>query len=451
MPPRAAPPRSALPTFDEAPSVILVAGDVDFFVEEEAGRVLDHLANGGAEILRFDEEASPDVVSDALLNRSLFSPRRVVVLDVSRWLGTTSPGKLFEQAIEGWERGGAAGRKQAYRAARSLLSTLGASARGNPEELADAVGKRIRRREGLEVFVEILRELPEEKAGGPGVMPALRALLERPRPNDGVVALLTATAPPAGAGFAAEIERQGLLVSASVGKDAAGALARLARQRAKERDVTVDPDAIERLRANTDENPKLFAAEIGRLIQWAGPGGRIRAADVGESVEDEASEDLYKLYDAIGQRDAADALRRIERIFDGRDIRTGDKPLEVDEYVLPFVVLGRITDELRSMMLVRERLERAGLAQSDAARNISSFNSRVMPLLAESVEPFGKSLFRGSPWRWFFVAQRASRYTTEELARALIRAPEIDVKLKNSAPPREALSDYVAGVIAGAS
>lgn len=429
--------------------MILIAGDVDFFVEEEARKLLDRLSADGAEVLRFDEDASPETVSDALLNRSLFSPRRIVQFDVSRLLGTSSPGKLFEQALEGWERGGPAGRKQAYRAVRGLLSSLGTSAGGKPEELAEAVGKRLKRREGIEVLAEILRELPEEKGSGLAVLPAVRALLQKSRPNDGVVALLTATDPPAGAGLAGEIERQGLLIPATVGPDAAAALSRFARQRAKDRDVAIDPDAIERLRESTDGKAELFAAELGRLIQWAGPGGRIRAADVGESVEDEASEDLYKLYDAIGRRDAGDALRRIERIFDGREVRTGETYLEVDEYILPFVVLGRITDELRSMLLVRARLEREGLAQSDAIRNISTFRARVMPLLEKTVVPFGRSPFRGSPFRWFYVAQRGSRYTTEELARALARAADVDVKLKNSAPEVETLSEYVAGVIAG--
>ncbi|MFN2385293.1 MAG: DNA polymerase III subunit delta [Thermoanaerobaculia bacterium] len=447
--PRAAAPRPSRPSFDEAPSVILVAGDVDFFVEEEARKVLEHLAGENTEVLHFDEDASPEAVSDALLNRSLFSPRRIVQLDVSRLLGTSSPGNLFEQALEGWERGGPAGRKQAYRTVRGLLSALGTSAGGNPEELADAVGKRLKRREGIEVLAEILRELPEEKGGGLAILPAVRALLQKSRPNDGVVALLTATAPPAGAGLAAEIERQGLFVPATVGSDAAAALSRFARQRAKDRDVAIDPDAMDRLRESTDGKPELFASELGRLIQWAGPGGRIRAGDVGESVEDEASEDLYKLYDAIGKRDAADALRRIERIFDGRDVRTGDSYLEVDEYILPQVVLGRITDELRSMLLVRARLEHEGLAQSDALRNVSAFRSRVMPLLSETVEPFGRSPFRGSPFRWFYVAQRGSRYSAEELARALSRAGDVDVKLKNSAPAVETLTEYVASLIAG--
>jgi hypothetical protein len=43
-------------------------------------------------VLRFEDDASSEAVSDALLNRSLFSPRRLVELDISRLLGTESPG-----------------------------------------------------------------------------------------------------------------------------------------------------------------------------------------------------------------------------------------------------------------------------------------------------------------------------------------------------------------------
>jgi hypothetical protein len=439
----------AVPSFDDAPSVILVAGDVEFFVEEEARKAGEKLAEGGAEFLRFDDEASAAAVSDALLNRSLFSPRRVVCLDVTRLLGTDAPGKLLDQALEGWERGGVAGRRQAFRAVRAVFSALGLPPAGTPEERAEIVAKRLRRRDGAEALTEILRELPEEKETSAVLLGALRSLLGRP--NDGIVALLTATSPPQGAGFAGDVERKGLLLRASVGEDASGALTRLANSRAKEREVAVDPDAVERLISRTGENPALFASELNRLLQWAGPGGRVRREDVGESVEDESSEDLFELYEDIGRRDAAQALLRLERIFSGREVRSGDQLLDVDEYALPVVVLGRVTDELRRMMLVRTALEAADLASSDAVRNMGSFKSRIYPALERRVEPFGRSPFSGSPFRWFHVARRGSRFTTEELARALVRAPEVDVKLKNSAPPLETLTDYVAGLIAGKS
>ena len=47
----------AIPVFDRAPSVILVVGNVEFFVEEKAALVAEKLAADGAEVLRFEEDA----------------------------------------------------------------------------------------------------------------------------------------------------------------------------------------------------------------------------------------------------------------------------------------------------------------------------------------------------------------------------------------------------------
>ena len=51
--------KTPLPSFDDAPSVILVAGKLDFFVEEAAAKVADALAAEGAERIRFDDDALP--------------------------------------------------------------------------------------------------------------------------------------------------------------------------------------------------------------------------------------------------------------------------------------------------------------------------------------------------------------------------------------------------------
>ena len=114
----------AVPKFADAPSAILVVGDVDFFVEEAAARVREALGGEDAEVLRFEDDAPSDAVSDALLNRSLFSARRVVELDISRLLGTESPGRLVTRALEAWGKGGAGGRREAFKHARALLAAL---------------------------------------------------------------------------------------------------------------------------------------------------------------------------------------------------------------------------------------------------------------------------------------------------------------------------------------
>jgi DNA polymerase III delta subunit len=443
----------AIPAFAEAPSVVLVIGDVGFFVEEKAGEVLEKLRESDAEILRFDDEATADAVSDSILNRSLFSPRRVVTVDIGRLLGTDSPAVLLGKAVAAWDKGTPAGRREAFRHARAVLSALDLSGGGEPVETADAAAKKTRRKEDAAAFAGILRELPEEKGGGTGLQTAIRLLLERG--NDGTIALLTATDPPAG-GLLAEIVRRGLVLDASVGtdrKDPGEELLRLARARAKEREVTVDADALQRLLAQTDFEPATFVAELEKLLEIAGTGGRVAANDVRQNVEDAASEDLYPFYDAIGRRDAADALTRLARLFSDRPVRAGERPVDTDEY-WPVKFLGMVTKEVRNMLLVREALGAPGAPGFDRNMPYPAFQARVLPRLAEPVPPFGRSPFAGkggqaSGYFWYKAAQRASRYTVAELARALAGAAQVDVQLKNSIPPLEAFTAWIGNLLAG--
>src|SRR5262249_460822 len=158
------------------------------------------------------------------------SPRRVVRFDVTRLLGSDSPADLLDQAVEAWEKGTPAGRREAFRRARALLSSLDLSPGPPAEELAKEAARKARPKPAEEIPVALRRELPEERGGGPGVLKeAIRLLLERG--NDGTVALLTAVAPPAGVDLVAEIGRKGLWLEVEVGEDPAGALGRLARAR----------------------------------------------------------------------------------------------------------------------------------------------------------------------------------------------------------------------------
>lgn len=447
--------RKAVPAFDDAPSVILVTGDVEFFVEHAAAEALKVLSGDVAELLRFEDDAPAEAISDALLNRSLFSARRIVQLDVSRVLGTDSPGRLMVQALEAWEKGTPAGRREAFKAARALLSALDLPAGGDPAEVAEVVAKRVRRKGDASLLAEVLRELPEEKgAGGPAIVrSALRLLLDRG--NDGTVALVTAVAPPAGVDLLQEIAKKGLVLEKSIGEQPEPELRRMAKERAREREVVFEPGAIERLLVLTGGDPMRFASELEKLLGWAGQGGRVRAPDVETNVEDEASEDLYALYDAIGRRDAGEALARVERLLSGRDVRAGDRPLEqAEEDIWPIIFFSMIAGEVRRMLMIQARLEETGPSDFDASMSYSAFQSRVLPRLIAPVAPFGRSPFdsgRGAahPFAMYRAAQRAARFTAAELARAFSRASDVDASLKTSAPPLETLSAYVGQLIAG--
>jgi DNA polymerase III delta subunit len=440
-----------LPSFDGAPAVILVVGDVEFFVEEAAGGVAAKLADGDAEILRFEEDSPAEALSDALLNRSLFSARRLVQFDISTLLGTETPARLVDQAAEAWQLSTPAGRREAFRRVRALVSALDLPAGGAAEELAEEAARRTRKKSQQDVLLAILRELPEEKGNPKIVKDALRLLLERG--NDGTVALVTAVAPPAGVDLLEEIEKKGLVVEASVGKGAGEALTRLARALAKEREVSVEPQAIDRLLFQTDSDPERFSSELRKLLDWAGPGGRVRAADVRENVEDDSSEDLYAFYDAVGRREAGEALTRLERLFSDRAIRTGDWTMEKDEDAWPFIFLGMLTGEIRRMLLIRARMEELGTGP-EASQNYNTFQARIVPRLSEPVPPFGRSPFESrkggvTGFLWYKAASRAARYSTQELSRALARAADVDVAMKTSVAPLDALSLYVANLIAG--
>ena len=440
-----------VPKFADAPSAILVVGDVDFFVEEAAGRVREALSGDDVEVLRFEDDASSEAVSDALLNRSLFSPRRLVELDISRLLGTESPGRLVTRALEAWGKGG---RREAFKHARALLAALDLPAGADPVENAEAAAKRVRKKDDAPALAEILKELPEEKSGGPAVLKgALRVLLERGK-NDGTVALLTAVSPPAGVDLLQEITARGLVLETAVGDQPGPALRRLAEKLAKEREVTVDSAAIDRLLMRTDADAATFAAELGKLLAWAGKGGRIRAADVEANVEDESSEDVYGLFDAIGRRDAGDALQRLERLFDGRDVRQGDRAFDKIEEIWPIQLFGMIAGEVRRMLLLRARLDEAGPGGFNAAMSYATFQARVLPRLLAPAAPYARSPFDGGkgpphPFALYKAAQRASQFSARELARALARAADVDVRLKTSAPVVETISAYVGELIGG--
>src|SRR5262249_56229442 len=139
-----------------------------------------------------------------------------------------------------------------------------------------------------------------------------------------------------------------------VGEDGGGEVGGVGGALWKEREVSVEPAAIERLIERTDAEPALFASELGRLLDGAGPGGRVRATDVVETVVDEASEDVYDFFEALGRRDAAAALTRIERLLEvgRRAVFQGRNEVNVIEDIWPQQLLGIIANDVRRMLVL---------------------------------------------------------------------------------------------------
>jgi hypothetical protein len=130
-------------------------------------------------------------------------------------------------------------------------------------------------------------------------------------------------------------------------------------------------------------------------------------------------------------------------------VRAGDRPVDTDAY-WPVVFLGMASTEIRRMLTIRAMLG----DRFDARMSYQAFQARVLPQLEQPVAPFGRSPFANqqgqvSGYLWYKAAQRASRFTVEELARSLARAADVDVALKNSTPAAEILTSWIAELVAG--
>ena len=97
------------------------------------------------------------------------------------------------------------------------------------------------------------------------------------------------------------------------------------------------------------------------------------------------------------------------------------------------------------MLLLRARLDEAVPGGFDAGMSYATFQGRVLPRLLATEG--GKSSMH--PFALYKASQRSSRFTVRELARALSRAADVDVRLKSSGPPLETLSIYLGELIAG--
>ena len=139
----------------------------------------------------------------------------------------------------------------------------------------------------------------------------------------------------------------------------------------------------------TDADAATFAAELGKLLAWAGKGGRIRAADVEANVEDESSEDVYGLL----RRDRPAGRGRRARSGSsgsstGGTCAQGDRAFEKIEDIWPIQLFGMIAGEVRRMLLLRARLDEAGPGGFNAAMSYATFQARVLPRLLAPAAPY---------------------------------------------------------------
>jgi DNA polymerase III delta subunit len=422
---------------------ILVAGAHDFFVEEAAEEIRAAFSFPDEDIERISEESLASRLPLALSTGSLFSSRRLVEADLTPIFGGASPAALWDDALAAWSKGTAAGRRESFRKARALLASVGVSA-SEPEAAAAALARRARRKEGIEDFAALLRELPPESESLAAVAEAVRDHLERG--DAGTLLVARAVDPPRDSPLYRAFEKFGeVRVVGGSEKEQPALLVKRAKRLAADAGVELGADAVQRLLHHTDNDPRAFAGELAKLLEWAGKGARVTAADVDATTEDRSSEDVYALLDAVGSGRRAAAFQLLDRTLSGRALRGGARALAGTDPLRGLMAM--LVNEIRNTLFVRSRCEELGI-RMDPGLGFPAYQSRIHPRLSAKLEPFASSLISGHPFRWYKIYQRSCRLSAPKLEEALLLCVEMDAATKDSVPVADAIAAIAGRLLA---
>lgn len=427
----------------EAEKAILVVGDHEFFVEEAAEEIRREFREASFEVERVSDESLASLLPEALSTGSLFAPRRLVEADLTPLFGRIAPGRLVEEAVEAWRKNSPAGRREAFRKVRELLASV-PSAGDSPAEIAAAAARKTRKPDCLEALTEILQEMPESRANPAAAVEAVLAHLQRGL--EGTVLLARAVDPVRTTPLYEAFRKHGHIRDVgSEEKQRPLRLASRARKLAAERKIQIEPAAVERLLRSTDAEPRPFASELEKLLDWAAEGGRVTERDVAAIVDDRHSEDIFAFFESFGERRRNDSLRVLSAILSGQPLRAGDREFTGDDPLRAF--FGLLVKEIRRLCLIRARGEDSAW-KMDPAISFGTYQARVHPKLAAPVPPFGEPLAgEGHPYGWYKSYQRSCRFRLSELTAALIRCSEADAAMKDSAPAEDVLTQLVSSIV----
>ncbi len=120
--------------------------------------------------------------------------------------------------------------------------------------------------------------------------------------------------------------------------------------------------------------------ELQKLFQYLGENRLVDVADVREIVSDTRVDSIFDMVNAIGRRDAGDALRLLRRLL--------------DEGVAPLLLLSMLTRHFRQLWMSRELLD-TGVGRKDISKRIGVNPYFIDGLIAQA-KLFGHQHYRRS-------------------------------------------------------
>ncbi len=191
----------------------------------------------------------------------------------------------------------------------------------------------------------------------------------------------------------------------------------------------LDDDATGAIVERTGFSVRTLSSEVQKICLYAGDRPRITRADVLAVLSSSREAGIFDLTNALGERDAARALRALRGLLTQRE---------------PAVrILFTLASEVRNLLLARLALESRLDGKFDPKMPYPAFHSRILPRLTQGAEAEdgAAALARMNPFRAFNLLRGAARFSLEELLEALAGIQETDLSLKTSGHPEEWLME----------
>lgn len=457
------------------PSAVFVVGGDLVIAEPQATRLAEALAEkAGCPVQTHRRPASLGPILNDLRTFSLFDNAKVaLVVDSAVLADRAAAAELIDEAakvlpvdpgaqLDGARRLGASRLLQA-------LHVFGVEPVGDAAELVATLpdwalqgGKKVRKQkprgrpakerrelaEGLAALLEAARNTGLE-GFAQGDLAELGAIIQQGLPEGHALVLVESSAAKDHPLVATLAERGAVADLGSVGFDQRQGwqgLAPLVEELTSETGVGIEPAALEELARRTlrqtgnFKNRKVEADSTARLAgeyrKLAGlvEGGKISRALVAENVDDRGEEDVWKIFDALGEGRGDEALRRFRRL-----VATAD-----DEMAARLSFFALLAGFCRQLNAVAGMARCAGVPAG--VRSYQQFKSQWAPRLQGEPPAGGKNPLSGlHPFRLHRAYLAASRMDRQLVAHLPWTLLETEVRIKGGSSESDvAISQLIA-------
>lgn len=145
-------------------------------------------------------------------------------------------------------------------------------------------------------------------------------------------------------------------------------LVRWIQKQAREEGGEITPDGAALLASLVDDDPRLAAQEISKLLAFVNYGRPVEPDDVEYLVASVGGGDVFAMVDALGNQNGQQALRMLHQLLDE------DEPLRL---------FGMVIRQFRLLLLTRELLD-SGHRESDIARELKTYPFVVRNLIPQT-------------------------------------------------------------------